>query len=94
MNSLDVNVNQATENNLALHTLLLEDNLTISFFMTKEKEFDAETFTAKLRLGEFDGNLEEAVRKLSTPQLEQVADILMAKQSTETHWRDGPYGRR
>ena len=62
--------------------------------MNKEKEFDAETFTAKLRLGEFDGRLEEAVRKLSTPQLEQVADILMAKQSTETHWRDGPYPRR
>ncbi len=46
------------------------------FFM--ETEFDALSFTSRMRLGEFDGNLLEIVSKLSTAQLEKVADILMA----------------
>ncbi|MGA7413216.1 MAG: hypothetical protein WBW33_22265 [Bryobacteraceae bacterium] len=39
-------------------------------------EFDAQTFTTRLKLGEYDGNLFEEPRKLSALQLEQVADIL------------------
>ena len=58
-----------------------------------DQEFDAETFTARLRLGEFDGNLDEAVRTLSTPQLEQVASILMTNQS-KSEWGEGPSLRR
>ena len=42
-----------------------------------DTEFDAENFVARLRLGEFDFRLNEVLRKLSAPQLEKVADILM-----------------
>ena len=43
------------------------------------KEFDPESFVAKLILGEFDENLFEEVAKLSALQLERVAEILMTK---------------
>ena len=47
-------------------------------------EFDVETFVARLRLGEFDLNLNAVLRKLSAPQLEKVADLLMTKHSAKT----------
>jgi len=53
-----------------------------------DQEFDAESFTARLRLGEFDTNLFEEVGKLSVLQLEKVADLL---KTTQTNRRDRPY---
>ena len=58
-----------------------------------DEEFDAEDFVARLRLGEFDRNLFEEVQKLSSPELERVANILKTGLSTQADRKDRPYQR-
>ena len=49
-----------------------------------DEKFDAETFVTRLNLGQFDRNLFEEVRKLSTSDLEEVAKILLSRRTEET----------
>lgn len=53
-------------------------------FSFMNTEFDAEAFFSKLKKGEFDGNLCEVLRKLTTPDLEKIADLVMAKRFAES----------
>jgi hypothetical protein len=46
-----------------------------------ERDFDPQQFLLRILSGEFDGDLQDALRKLSADQLEQVA-MLMVGRST------------
>lgn len=53
------------------------------------EEFEAQSFAARVRDGEFDRDLDYELRKLSLSQLESVASILLMRgRSTEVDGKD------
>jgi hypothetical protein len=48
------------------------------------EHFDAATFLAQLEAGAFDGNLTQAIRRLTYEQLQQIGGLLADRDSPRT----------